>query len=322
MLFLLFSIAFSVDPYTGHKVNTIPINSAETYTIVDCLVETGNNLAISIVGGPSTLNCRSTTFSNIQRSGDAAVLSNWGAVCNLNFDFVCIADCSASSRGGAFLYQSTSSTTSLDFNYMTIKNCHSNERVIYTVGNRNSDMTYTNCNFSQCSQYTSSTSAAGAFLFCNYTTNLKYSTFEGNDASVYLISYDLSDSGVSITGVTDTCNIVHNTFTTNPLIIITRQHYTIQNSIIKDNSEDVTLFATSNSGTLTLSNCIIQQFKTTGFDVTECVIGSSANQNETYALIFYETHKCLADIPYMTPLNTPFKTYLFRHFNHRLIFRL
>ena len=77
---------------------------------------------------------------NIDKTGDGTVLCNYGSNCNLHFYLVCITDCKASSRGGAFYYNTPSHTVNPSFEYMTINNCHCNERVIYSVGNFVSDM--------------------------------------------------------------------------------------------------------------------------------------------------------------------------------------
>ena len=217
-------------------------------------------------------------------------------VCDIYFHFVCIDSCSALNRGGAYFHVCMMAGNP-EFYYMTIKNCYSNERVIYTDGDFASTMTYTNCNFTKCFQFRNYHSD-GVFLFCNFNTNVKYSTFDCNEAYSSLVSYEQSNDGNSITGITEKCNFVHNNFSDNPLILITRQQYVFEHTIIKDNSANEYIFGTSNSGTLMISNCILQEFRTSGFVVIDCIIGSSANHYTTHPLNFYKTLGCYADIPY------------------------
>ena len=297
MIFIFFYHAFAENIITGIQTSTINVGSLQSYTFIDCLFQI-SGIAIEIDGDNSTVNCIYTTFICPNSGSYGKAIENENRPCDLNLKFVCIADYYSFFHGSAYYFNVEYEPSNAVFSYMTVKNCNSDERVIYTVGNRDSNMAYTNCNFTQCAQY--SPNENGVFLFCDYNTNIKYSTFEGNEGENYIISYELSGYTVDptlITGVTDKCNIVNNSFSESSLILVTLQHYTIENTIIKDNIGNGNVFGTLYSGNLTLNNCVIQQFNTAGIEVIDCIIGSEENYS-TYRLRFYQTNECYAELPY------------------------
>ena len=296
--FIFLTHVFADEIITGYHTETITIETGGNYTFVDCLFATNTESAIQIFYSSAEsilFNCFYTSFININTVGGGA-FSIFDSNCEINIHYVCIDNCTGYSQGGAF-YQRSFIENYLEFYYMTIKNCHAYERVIYTDGDLASNMTYCNCNFTQCSSFNYIENSPGIFLFCDFNTFVKYSTFDCNTAHNSVISYEQYEPE-TITGVTEKCNIVNNNCTISSLILITRQHYVIENSIIKYNYGSENIFELTNSGTLTLSNCILQEFTTSSFTISNCIIGSAANQYTTYVLNFYQTLGCHADIPY------------------------
>ena len=299
MLFLLNLFVYGVKSLTGLQTTTFSVNSEGTFNIIHCLFDTGSNLAISIRNsGSAILECYSTTFTNINTNADGTALSNDNYNCDLHFSLVCITDCKASSKGGAFYYNTLSHSVNPSFNYMTINNCYCKEHIIDIDGNSDSDLSFSNCNFTRCSQESSVTDL---FYFWDYYIDIQYSTFEGNIAmNVLIVFAEWSKSYV--TSNTKSCNIVYNKYSNPALLYINKQTCTLSNTIIRDNVGDYEIFGRLNNAQIILFQCTLQPFSTAGYSITSCTIGSEAYT--TYAVTFYQTLGCHAEIPYLTPLKT------------------
>ena len=319
MFFLLiFSISSDIDQIDIHFTNPYVITEGGSYNFENCLFETVNQVAISISSGSSkiVLNCDSCTFRDIKTDGDGAAFLSYRILVEVNFHFVCIFNCQAKNRGGAFYYDAygVSETVHPTFEYMTIGLTECNERITYIVGNSNSNLKINNCNLTNCETYNSEASN-GAFLLCDYNSYVNFCSFVGNTNQNCLISYEQSHEA-SITGITETCNIIQNSYQGGKsLLLVTRQTYNIRNSIIIQNEGEQSIFGSFENGLFNIYDCVIQSTSISGFLTEDCIFIPQSSYYTTHPIAFYRTLQCFADItyypdqtPFNTPVPTPFRT--------------
>ena len=303
MLVLLCSLLLKTFHNESKKISTSDLKDETDFLITDCLFHGIKDHSLyfnSKINKNYEVTINMTTFVSCSDANAPAIYLNLQV--HIIFQFVCILNCTATQKWAIFYVETTRDESVHSISYLTAHLSQSKSQSLYFKYNKaskNADISFTNCNISNCQAKNDLQNAFGVIYLENLLTKVKYTNIDGNTGT-YSILYMKSTSDTS-QGNIQYCNIINNNEQKRCLIEINGPNLDITESVFKNNSTPVSFLPTK--GKITVRECHYDSdFGTTfplDYEGTYVIESNYRDSSNPFEHTFFENNFCKAEIPYI-----------------------